>query len=199
MQRVSLRRGDSRSCRWRIVRTSDLNCKNMKKYNLTRATAVVFGVAIFLFLTVGARAQTLTHRYSFDDSAGSTNFADSVGGPAWDGVLVPNGGAPALTGSSLELFGDGGYAELPADIITNYSQLTVEFWIDVGTNNQVWTRIFAFGSQNGSGNKNSGVDYCSYAGGNYQNLDDLSSNGVDAYANNPSGLNGTNIHVTVVV
>jgi hypothetical protein len=172
----------------------------MKKYNLTRAAAVVFGAALFLFLTVGAKAQTLTHRYSFDDSAGSTNFADSVGGPAWDGVLISDGGAPVLTGSSLELFGDGGYAALPPEIITNYSQLTVEFWIDVGTNNQAWTRIFAFGSQNGAFNKNSGVDYCSYAGGNYQNLDDLSTNNVDAYANNPAGLNGeTNVHVTVVV
>src|SRR5580693_2733687 len=78
--------------------------RHMLQYTLTlmkRAlvTALCFGAAFCV------SAQTLEHRYSFNDPAGSTNFVDSVGGTNWNGTLVPNGGSPALTGSSLELDG----------------------------------------------------------------------------------------------
>lgn len=174
----------------------------MKIYCSKRFATLLFIVALSIGIATGARAQTLTHRYSFDDPAGSTNFVDSVGGTNWNGYLVDGfeGGMPQLTGSSLELDGLGDYAELPAGIMTNYTQITVEVWADFSTNNPVWTRVFAFGSQNASGDKGSGIDYCHYAGGNYQNLDDLSTNGADAYANSTPGLNGeTNVHITVVV
>jgi hypothetical protein len=147
-----------------------------------------------------ARSQTLVHRYSFNDPAGSQTFADSVGGSMWAGILVTNGGNPYLDGSELQLSGLGDFAELPAEMITNYTQLTVEIWADFSSSNPVWTRVFSFGDQTGGGNKNSGVDYCHYAGGNYQNLDFLTTNGVDCYANNNPGLNGTtNNHITVIV
>ena len=140
---------------------------------------------------------TLVHRYSFQDTAGSTTFADSVGGPPWDGTLQ---GSAALTGTSLHLDGSFGcFAFLPSNITSNYTQMTVEFWADVGAGNPIWTRVFSFGDQTGGGTKNTGVDYCSYAGGNYQNLD-LNASGVDCYANNNAGLNGSNnVHVTVIV
>lgn len=139
---------------------------------------------------------TLVHRYSFQDQAGSTTFADSVGGPAWNGTIY---GSASLSGSSLQLDGaTGSYASLPANIMSNYTQMTVEFWADIGSN-PVWTRVFSFGSS-GGGQKTSGLDYCPYAGGNYQNLDLSNTNGADAYANNNVGLNGTSgVHVTIVV
>src|ERR1700722_10097268 len=160
----------------------------------------VLFVVLCVAFAISATAQTLVNRYSFTDTAGSPTFADSVGGSAWNGTLVPNGGSPMLTGSSLVLDGAGDYAELPAGITSNYTQLTVEVWADFSASNPTWTRVFSFGDQNGGGGKNSGVDYCHYAGGNYQNLDMLSTNGADAYANNNQGLNGaTNVHITVVV
>ncbi len=169
--------------------------RNSKRlFVLLSIASVSFGPSAAL------HAQTLTHRYSFQDPAGSQTFADSVGGTNWDGVLVNEFSDAYLTGSSLVLDGSGDYAELPAGLMTNYTQITVEFWADLSSGNPTWTRVFSFGDQNSSGGKNSGVDYCHYAGGNYQNLDVLSTNGADAYANNNSGLNGaTGVHVTVVV
>src|ERR1035441_4393477 len=138
---------------------------------------------------------TLVHRYSFQDTAGSSTFADSVGGSAWDGTLQ---GSAALTGTNLHLDGSSGcFASLPPNITSNYTQMTVEFWADIGAGNAVWTRVFSFGDPTG-GTKNSGIDYCPYAGGGYQNLD-LSSGGVDAYANNNISIAGSNnIHITVI-
>jgi hypothetical protein len=158
-------------------------------------------LALLSFVTWCASAQTLTHRYSFKDTAGSSTFADSVGGA--DGSLnnstASNPNSASLDGTELLFDGTGGYANLPTGLISNYTQLTVEFWADFSSSNPLWTRVFSFGDQNGGG-KNSGVDFCPYAGGNYQNLDMLSTNGVDAYANSNPGLNGlTNNHVTVVV
>jgi len=139
---------------------------------------------------------TLVHRYSFQDPAGSSTFADSVGGSAWDGSLS---GSATLSGSSLQLDGTAAcYALLPSGITGNYNQITVEFWADIGSN-PVWTRVFSFGDGSG-GTKNSGLDYCPFAGGNYQNLDLYTTSHVDTYVNNPAGLNGTTgNHVTVIV
>lgn len=172
------------------------------KYQTKHPYLALLAFAMFCIAFVfGANAQTLVHRYSFQDPAGSTNFVDSVGGPGWDGYLNDQAGGNAqLTGSALVLDGQGDFAELPPGIMSNYTQITVEFWADINAGNPTWTRVFSFGSQNGSGAKSSGIDYCPYAGGNYQNLDALNTNGVDAYANNNSGLLGlTNVHVTVVV
>lgn len=174
---------------------------NMKFPKQKTFLAVVTLMVLFLGLVTAAKAQTLTHRYSFNDPAGSQTFADSVGGASWAGTLVDSGtGTAYLDGSSLQLDGGGDYGLIPAGLTTNDTQVTVEFWADFSTNNPAWTRVFSFGDQNGGGGKNSGIDYCHYAGGNYQNLDMLATNGDDAYANNPEGLNGmTNVHVTVVV
>jgi Immunoglobulin I-set domain len=138
---------------------------------------------------------TLVHRYSFQDTAGSTTFADSVGGSTWDGTLQ---GSAALDGSSLQLDGsDGCFASLPSYIMSNYTQMTVEFWVDVAASNPIWTYVFSFGEQAG-GIKASGVDYCPYAGGNYQNSDLRDSSGF-VYANTNAGLLGTTgNHVTLI-
>ncbi len=164
---------------------------------LRTQTVIFASTALVLGLASGAFAQNLSHRYSFNEPAGSLNFTDSIGGFTWTGTLQ---GTAALDGANLVLDGLGSYGALPEGLITGYTAVSVEFWADLGPGNPTWTRVFTFGDQNGSGGKNSGVDYCHYAGGDWQNLDVLSTNGVDAFANNPGGLEGAvNAHVTVVV
>ncbi len=139
---------------------------------------------------------TLVHRYSFQDTAGSTTFADSVGGPAWDGTLQ---GSAALDGSSLQLDGSiGCFASLPSYIMSNYTQMTVEFWVDVAPSNPIWTYVFAFGDQAGGG-KTSGIDYAPYAGGAWQNSDLRGGDGSYVFANKNTTLLGTTgNHVTLI-
>jgi hypothetical protein len=152
------------------------------------------GACLLIFTCAELGAQTLTHRYSFNDSTNSTTVADSVGGTTWDGALQ---GSAALDGSMLQLDGFG-FVTLPSGLITNYTQVSVEFWASYAPNNGNWTRTFAFGDQNGSAQMD-GLDYTHLAPGNYQNLH-FSAPGGDVYANNPGGLDGqTNVHVTVVL
>jgi hypothetical protein len=147
-------------------------------------------------LATSGGAQTLTHRYSFNDSTTGTTFHDSVGGFTWDGSLI---GTASLDGSSMQLDGFGGWATLPPGIISNYTSVSVEFWATLSDQNPTWTRVFAFGEQNAGGAQVDGIDYCHYAGGNYQNLN-FSTTNTGIYVNNPAGLNGTtNVHVSVVV
>src|SRR5262245_26248070 len=111
------------------------NCTQFRRImaSIAAATAV---------LGTGALAQpTLVHRYSFNDTAGSTNFVDSVGGPNWAGQLQGNA---ALDGSMLQLDGLGSFATVPASIVHTYTQVTIEFWASFGPDNPVWTRTFAF-------------------------------------------------------
>ena len=145
-------------------------------------------------------AQSLTHRYSFNDTAGNATFTDSVGGA--DGTLnnstAGNATSASLDGSQLELDGTGGFATLPGGLISGNTQVTVEFWASFGPTNNFWTRVFAFGDQNGSGGADTSFDYSHYVPGNYQNVN-LSTPAGGLYANNNAGLNGvTNVHVTVV-
>ena len=146
-------------------------------------------------------AQTLIHRYSFNDPAGGSTFADSVGtaNGTLNNTTASNPNSASLDGSQLELDGTGGYADLPSGLISSRTQVTIEFWASFSNSNLPWTRAFAFGDQNGSGGENTGLDYCHYAAGNWQNLNLQTGTG-SGYANNPGGLNGvTNVHVTVVV
>ena len=167
---------------------------------MTRTRLIPFSLAsitgLMLAFASVASAQTLIHRYSFNDAPPSTTVADSVAGPSWNGTLV---GSATLTGSELQLNGIDGWATLPSGVIAGNTQLSIEFWASFGTNNPFWTRTFAFGEQNGSGGQLTGLDYCHYAGGNWQNLN-LSVTNVNVWANNPGGLNGaSNVHVTIIV
>ena len=91
---------------------------------------------------------TLVHRYSFSETSG-TSVADSIGGPAWNGVL-PRGGAFAngqltLSSNSQQ------YVQLPANILSNYTQVAIEAWVTFP--NQLPVNCFFFGF----GNTNNGV------------------------------------------
>src|SRR5580658_9284137 len=171
----------------------------MKPFKLT---PIRIGLAAVLLFSgaPAVSAQTLIHRYSFDDAAGSTTFTDSVGTASGtlNNATAVNANSASLDGSQLQLDGTGGYAVLPAGMISGNTQVTIEFWASFGSN-PTWTRVFAFGDQTGTGGENTGLDYCPYAGGNYQNLNIQTAAG-SGYANNNMGLNNeTNVHVTVVV
>ena len=92
--------------------------------------------------------QTLLHRYSFTNDA-----SDSVGGPDWDGTLMPQGAGTAATiANGLILPGGGGggysgYVTLPAGILTNTTSLTVECWLTQATANQ-WAEVWDFAVNN---------------------------------------------------
>ena len=143
-------------------------------------------------LALAARGQAaLTHRYSFNDPAGSQTLPIPSAGPSWDGTLVTNGGSPQLTGTGLVLDGEGDFAQLPPGITTNYTQFTVEFWAD-SANNPYWTRVFSLRRPKRRRQEELQASISALsAPGNYQNLDYLSTNGVDAYANSNPGIDGT--------
>ena len=87
-------------------------------------------------------AATLTHRYPF-----SANANDSVG--TSHGQLV---NTASISGGAVVLDGVSGYVNLPNNIVTGYTSLTIEAWVtDTGSGN--WARIFDFG------NSNSGEDF----------------------------------------
>ena len=87
-------------------------------------------------------AATLTHRYPF-----SANANDSVG--TAHGQLV---NTASISGGGVVLDGVSGYVNLPNNIVTGYTSLTIEAWVtDTGSGN--WARIFDFG------NSNSGEDF----------------------------------------
>ena len=100
-----------------------------------------------VLITVTPLTNSLIHRYSFNESSGST-AADSVGGAPWNGTL--NGGA-ALNGSGqvMTLDGSSGLVQLPAGVVSNYDAVSVEAWVNFGTP-QAWAALFYFGNQDAS-------------------------------------------------
>jgi hypothetical protein len=98
---------------------------------------------------------TLVHRYSFNELGGTT-VADRVGGPAWNGTL-PNGGA--FAGGQLALSSSSQqYVQLPANILSNYTQVTIEAWVTFP--NQLPINCFFFGFGNTSGSSGNSYIFC---------------------------------------
>ena len=88
----------------------------------------------------------LTHRWSFNEPANSTQFVDSVLGVT-NGIV--HGGARIDGNGNLVLGGlnqTTNYAELPPFLLTgtNYTAVTFEFWVAFGANN-TWGRLMDFG------------------------------------------------------
>ena len=149
-----------------------------------------------LCLTLCANAD-LVHRYSFNDSPGSTTATDSVGGANWNATL---NGTAALDGSQLVLDGsDGTFAELPGGVITNATAVTIEAWATFGTQVRDWARLFNFGNVGDSGNVLTDFRLVPRAPGNYVDLFFGTQTG-GSDANHPQSLdNQTNVHVVVVL
>ena len=100
----------------------------------------------------------LAHRYSFTSDA-----SDSVGGPAWDGTLegaaTISGGAVQLPGGTLSADPSASYVSLPANLVTNFTGITLEAWVtDLGSPD--WARIWDLGdSSGGPGTSSGGTRY----------------------------------------
>jgi hypothetical protein len=105
-------------------------------------------------LTVVTQAVVLRHRYSFGEAMGQTVVHDSI--ETAHGDLV--GGATFTGNGRLTLNGIDGYVNLPNDLVTGYTSITIEAWVqDSGSGG--WARIFDFG------NSNQGEDFPPGAGG----------------------------------
>jgi hypothetical protein len=90
--------------------------------------------------TLSPTLGSLVHRYSFNETGGST-VADSVGGPVWTGTL-PNGGT--LAGGQLTLLpGSQQYARLPAGVMGSFNDFTVMAWVNQASVSY-WSRVFDF-------------------------------------------------------
>ena len=109
------------------------------------AAKALYGLAVsVLALPSLLSAQTtLQHRYSFVGDA-----SDSVGGSAWNGTEVgPNGGTAVTINNGLTLPGGGGsgYVTLPAGILNDTTNVTVEFWA-AQKNANGWAETWSFNS-----------------------------------------------------
>ncbi len=101
---------------------------------------MALAAALFVSLAMAVRAD-LTHRYSF-----TTDASDSVGGA--DGTV--QGGAAVSAGAVYFDGNNGSFVELPANLISNYTSATFDFWIspDVCGN---WCELYAFGDRDTGG------------------------------------------------
>lgn len=122
-----------------------------------------------LLLGAGALSTqgALIHRYSFNDTAGDASGAtltDSIGGA--NGIV--RGDGATFTGSGLSLPGGGSgtaaYGDLPNNLISTQTAVTLEGWVSVNDGGNVWARVFDFGSSNsaeviGPGGGGVGTDY----------------------------------------
>lgn len=98
----------------------------------------------------------LVHRYSFGEAAGSTTVADSVGTAhgtvkGLDAVFDGAGKLtlPGVTSSGAAADVISGYVDLPNGIMSSLVDVSFEAWITWGTDNDVWQRIFDFGTSDG--------------------------------------------------
>jgi hypothetical protein len=86
---------------------------------------------------------TLLHRYSFNETTGSS-AADSVGGASWNGTL--NGDASFSGTGQLVLSGNSGSSvTLPSGIVSNLDAVTVEAWATFPSTIAQFATLFAFG------------------------------------------------------
>src|SRR5262245_1330255 len=114
--------------------------------------------ALLCCLGLTAMAATLTNRYSFNEGSGQT-AVDSVGGQ--DGTLVNNlfggSGSAELVNPLAKASSDpsGIYVDLPDNLVSNYTSITMEVWLtpthdDTPNTGAFWNRIWDFGNSDGN-------------------------------------------------
>jgi hypothetical protein len=179
-------------------------------------TAVGAGTAT-LSATVGALSSTnsvtitvtpvvpiLVHRYSFTNPS-ATVAVDSVGGK--NGTL--NGTASFNSSGQLSLDGTvGSSVSLPAGILSNLDEVTIETWVTLPGTINTWANLFAFGGTDTTAFDPSigdGYNYISFqphtgTSGAQQNFGQgLPGNSGERDAVNPGALdNQTNLQVVAV-
>ena len=110
----------------------------------------------------GTTPPVLKHRYSFNGPAGGAIITDSVGGQ--NGRFSGSGGG--LDGNGNLVFnGTDGYVDLGPDLISGYTNLTVEAWINKNPNDAAHARLFDFGDTDNNGEGAYGLDFSPQAGG----------------------------------
>ena len=156
------------------------------------ATYASLGISATQAVQVISVPVTLTHRYSFSETSGTT-CADSVGGPAWNGTLPAggtfNGGQLALAAANSQ------YVQLPALILSNYTAVTIEMWLTFP--NQLPNNAFLFGFGNTSNGAGWNYIFCAPQTGRIAITSGTYSGEQNAY----SGIDfsyRTNFHVTAI-
>ncbi|HYG21750.1 MAG TPA: LamG-like jellyroll fold domain-containing protein [Verrucomicrobiae bacterium] len=124
----------------------------MKTSSLRQLKLAIWCATAAGALQISAWGATLTNRYTF-----ATDASDSVGGQ--HGTVV-NGsiadGQVLLDNAFGVLSGDvnGKYVDLPDNLVTNYSSITMEVWVtpthDDFTGGAFWNRIWDFGNTDGA-------------------------------------------------
>lgn len=132
----------------------------MKQNLFTHQLILAIGFGCLITAITPPALGALTHRYSF-----TNDVTDSVGGA--NGALVNNvtisGGAanfPGTTASGPSC----DYITLPPGLISNYTSVTFELWVNVGANGN-WEEIYAFGNQNAAGQGANMVMFTPHSGG----------------------------------
>lgn len=107
------------------------------------ATAGAFTSTNSLAITVSPVVPGLAHRYSFNESPGSTTTADSIGGAT--GTV--NGDATFSGTGQLVLSGNqGSSVSLPAGILSGVNTVTIEAWATFPSTINAYANLFAFGN-----------------------------------------------------
>lgn len=96
-------------------------------------------IATFSIL-LSAQAE-LTHRYNFN--ANPNDLVGTANGTLEGNAQIANG--------AVQLDGAGSYVNLPPQLISGYSAITAETWINSGVNG-AWSRVFDFGDTNPNSN-----------------------------------------------
>ena len=156
------------------------------------ATYASLGLSATQSVSVIYVPTTLVHRYSFSETTG-TNAADSVGGQAWSGTLPRGGtfggGQLALAAASQQ------YVQLPANIVSNYSAVTIEAWLTFPDQLPVNCFFFGFGNTNGTAGAN--YIFCAPQSGRIAITSGNYASEQNAYGNFDFSFH-TNFHVTAV-
>ncbi len=150
------------------------------------------GLSVTQSVQVVAAPVILTHRYSFDETGGST-VHDVVGGASWDGTL-PNGGG--FGGGEVALSAaTSDYVELPPYILGSSDAVTIEAWATFPAQLPNACFLFGFGDISGS----SGYDYifCQPQNGRISITDDSYGSEETAYGYTDFSFR-TNLHITAV-
>jgi hypothetical protein len=130
------------------------NATQFCRFGYGAARALLAGALMLCALDASA---ALTHRYSF-----ANDVSDSVGGAngTIQGNVVVGGGIASFAGAA-----NTDYLELPSGLISNYTTVTFEMWVDVGVNG-TWEELYAFGNQNASGAGANMVMFTPHSGSN---------------------------------
>src|SRR2546425_7986788 len=118
-----------------------------------RATQAILAGTLAVALAQNASA-SLTHRYSFTNDA-----SDSIGGA--NGTLM--GGVTVSAGTANFSGTAGDFIDLPPGLVSNYTSVTFELWVNVGVNGP-WSEIYGFGNQNGGGLGANMLMFCPHSG-----------------------------------